>query len=75
MITDAQDPIDRDTRRVFRDGEYVGFVVKNATGNWVAWDSRDTKLTECRDVIGGSRQFDYFATRKAAIAAFAKSSR
>lgn len=52
----------------------VGTVEKNVTGNWVARDIEDRKLSEARPVLGGERMFDYFATRKAAVMAICNQS-
>ena len=48
---------------------FIGAVEKDATGNWVALNDDGRKLSELRPVVGGERDFNYFATRKAAVAA------
>ena len=55
-------PFDRYLSHVYVGSRMIGSVEKNV-GNWVARDLDECKLTDCE------REFTYFATRKAAVAA------
>jgi hypothetical protein len=55
------------------DGKFIGYIFKNATGNWVAMDPDGNRLTEKRPTLHGDREFAHFARRRDAIAALRKS--
>lgn len=69
MPTISLIPFDRYLSHVYVGSQMIGSVEKDHVGNWVARDLDDRKLSELRPVRDGERDFNYFATRKSAVAA------